>query len=105
MYPVSTMEAIVLILAVCSVVYAIVATRKTLLEDYKLHKAVVACKAEMNSVVYDAMQERLRPVEDDVRPNSGHPLDESEYLKRADKMNADTKIFDWINSPTKQYEW
>lgn len=99
------MEIVILTLSVCAIIYALIIFSKTILGEYKMHKITEAKEPAMTNVGYMAMCERLTPIEDDVRPNNGKPLPVEKYYERADKMNSDTRIFEFINSEKKYYEW
>ena len=93
------MAILCMAMAFAAIVYSLVAMYRSFVHAYKRRSAMVMTDAD-----YDSMCRRIKPVEDDVRTNSGDHFEESEYLDRADKMNRNTLIISWINSKSESYE-
>lgn len=93
------MAILCMAMAFAAIVYSLVAMYRSFVHAYKRRLA-----SAMTDADYVSMCCRIKPVEDDVRTNSGDHFEESEYLDRADKINRNTQIFSWINSQCEPYE-
>lgn len=84
-----------MVLAIVAIAYGLIAMYQTFSKEYKRRKLAMVSIDD-----YTNMCNRIKPIEDDVRTNSGDHFAEEVYLKRADYMNQNTRIFELINLQT-----